>query len=268
MPPIRGVANAAMVLQDKPFDNMTWEDFEKVLSPKVEGSLNLDELLHSVNADFFRKHGIMALSETDFHDLLTDAIVTGQAGAHQELEIITGIGQDTKASWHVQPQFYAYVNRGTRVREKRQQKASGDINADKINKQSPLMDLGIDSQVAVQVHTWFLEELSVDIPVLRILGGASVMDLRKDAFARLHIESDTGRDESGAAEPPVAQTPTVNNHWYETLTSHTETVGTTKRSVPTQAKTSRNWLKGLKAPSTLSPLSQQESSKGLTGLRV
>ncbi|RYP40296.1 hypothetical protein DL767_001839 [Monosporascus sp. MG133] len=37
MLPIGGVANAPMVLQDKSFDNMTGEDFKKVLSPKGPG---------------------------------------------------------------------------------------------------------------------------------------------------------------------------------------------------------------------------------------
>ncbi|KAL7940875.1 polyketide synthase [Trichoderma barbatum] len=53
MPPIAGVANAAMVLNDKLFTNMTLEDFEVALRPKVKGTQNLDELFHSTPLDFF-----------------------------------------------------------------------------------------------------------------------------------------------------------------------------------------------------------------------
>ena len=34
--------------------------------------------------------------------------------------------------------------------------------------------LGVDSLVAVDIRSWFLRELQVDIPVLKILGGATV----------------------------------------------------------------------------------------------
>ena len=47
------------------------------------------------------------------------------------------------------------------------------------------MELGVDSLVAVEVRTWFLKELQTDMPVLKILGGASVADLCRHAFERL-----------------------------------------------------------------------------------
>ncbi|RYP92780.1 hypothetical protein DL770_001060 [Monosporascus sp. CRB-9-2] len=237
MLPIGGVANAAMVLQGKSFDNMTWENFKKSSVPKSrEAVTSMSSSIRTTWTSSYSKEGqYHGALETDFHDLLAEATVTGRAGSHQGVEIITGIGQDTKVSWHVQPRFSAYVNKDTSVREKRQRKASGDvrgnvaavendeeamaaledefssvlqiilqINADKIDKQSPLMDLGVDS-LTVPVRTWFKKQLSVDIPVLKILSDASVRYLCRDVFAKLHIESDTGRDESAAAEPLVAQ---------------------------------------------------------------
>jgi acyl transferase domain-containing protein/NADPH:quinone reductase-like Zn-dependent oxidoreductase len=52
LPPIRGVINAAMVLRDQLFENMSREDFQAVLRPKVQGSWNLhDHLPHDL--DFF-----------------------------------------------------------------------------------------------------------------------------------------------------------------------------------------------------------------------
>jgi acyl transferase domain-containing protein/SAM-dependent methyltransferase/NADP-dependent 3-hydroxy acid dehydrogenase YdfG len=43
--PIGGVMNGAMILRDRLFQNMPWEDFATVLGPKVDGSRNLDAIL-------------------------------------------------------------------------------------------------------------------------------------------------------------------------------------------------------------------------------
>jgi hybrid polyketide synthase/nonribosomal peptide synthetase ACE1 len=313
MPPIGGVANGAMVLQDKSFDNMTWDDFDKALRAKVQGSRNLDDLFHTTDLEFFvlfsslasifgnkgqsnygaanmymtslayqrrkrgvaasvihigmllgvgyisrfgdqiqnrlARDGIMALSETDFHNLLSEAIVAGRPGSHHEIEIVTGIGKDTEAPWSQQPRFSAYVNKKVRTSEKRHQQSSGDvrstiaamtseeeilstligelskalqimlqISADKIDNQTALMDLGIDSLVAVQVRTWFLKELNVDIPVLRILSDASVQDLCKDASAKLNRD---GGAAEGAAEsgPSQSATAAVRIDWDQEIQS-------------------------------------------------
>lgn len=53
MPPIVGVVNGAMVLADSAFFNMTFEDFVRVLEPKVDGSSMLDELFSDADLDFF-----------------------------------------------------------------------------------------------------------------------------------------------------------------------------------------------------------------------
>ncbi|KXJ95007.1 hypothetical protein Micbo1qcDRAFT_143263 [Microdochium bolleyi] len=42
MPPIGGAMNGAMILRDRLFQNMPWDDFAAVLAPKVAGSRNLD----------------------------------------------------------------------------------------------------------------------------------------------------------------------------------------------------------------------------------
>ena len=43
----------------------------------------------------------------------------------------------------------------------------------------------MDSLVAVEVRTWFQIELGVDMPVLKVLGGASASDLVDDAVEKL-----------------------------------------------------------------------------------
>jgi hybrid polyketide synthase/nonribosomal peptide synthetase ACE1 len=48
--------------------------------------------------------------------------------------------------------------------------------------------LGIDSFVAVEIRSWFLKELGVDIPVLKILGGATVEAMVVSAMEKLPAE--------------------------------------------------------------------------------
>lgn len=53
MPAVGGVINGAMILQDSVFENMTHEQFLKVIKPKVEGTKLLDELFYDTPLDFF-----------------------------------------------------------------------------------------------------------------------------------------------------------------------------------------------------------------------
>lgn len=49
----------------------------------------------------------------------------------------------------------------------------------------PLMDFGIDSLIAVEIRKWFLKNLSVNVPVLKILGGATIADVVNHAISQL-----------------------------------------------------------------------------------
>ncbi|CAL8581140.1 hypothetical protein XPA_006843 [Xanthoria parietina] len=53
MPPIAGVAQGAMVLQDMMFADMDLDAVERVMNPKVNGSIYLDEIFHDSPLDFF-----------------------------------------------------------------------------------------------------------------------------------------------------------------------------------------------------------------------
>ena len=46
-----------------------------------------------------------------------------------------------------------------------------------IDHEAPLVELGVDSLVAVEVRLWFLKALKVDIPILKVVGGASLVEL-------------------------------------------------------------------------------------------
>ncbi|PWY83904.1 polyketide synthase [Aspergillus sclerotioniger CBS 115572] len=296
MPPIAGVANAAMVLRDRSFDNMTWTDFEVVLRPKVQGSQNLDELFSDTPLDFFvlfsslacvignrgqanygaanmfmatlaaqrrnrglaasildigmllgvgyvartgeqyetqlKRYRYMSLSEPDFHHMFAEAVRAGHPDSDHPPGLITGLErtnlsrEEATAPWHRNPRFAHYTyddaeesrnGQGGPAGESRAQSSSAQslrtqlaldvdhdqalgileagfsrklqlilqVSDDSIDRVRPLMDLGIDSLVAVEIRSWFLKELAVDIPVLRVLGGASLSDLCKDVLAKL-----------------------------------------------------------------------------------
>ncbi|KAL0256846.1 Type I Iterative PKS [Diplodia seriata] len=53
MPPIRGVIHAAMVLKDVLFENMTFDDYQTVVSSKVAGAWNMHNALLNDPLDFF-----------------------------------------------------------------------------------------------------------------------------------------------------------------------------------------------------------------------
>ena len=54
-----------------------------------------------------------------------------------------------------------------------------------IDYDAPLADLGIDSLVAVEVRSWFLKEVKVDVPVLKVVGGATLTELCDLAYKKL-----------------------------------------------------------------------------------
>ncbi|MBD2519332.1 SDR family NAD(P)-dependent oxidoreductase [Nostoc sp. FACHB-973] len=53
MPPLRGVIHSAGVLNDGVLARQDWEQFAKVLSPKVQGAWNLHALTQNIPLDFF-----------------------------------------------------------------------------------------------------------------------------------------------------------------------------------------------------------------------
>lgn len=54
--------------------------------------------------------------------------------------------------------------------------------------EAALIEIGVDSLVAVEIRSWFLKEASVDVAVLKILGGASTMELCKHAVEQMPKE--------------------------------------------------------------------------------
>ncbi|NEQ81595.1 MAG: SDR family NAD(P)-dependent oxidoreductase, partial [Moorea sp. SIO2I5] len=53
LPPLRGVTHAAGVLDDGLLQNMSWDNFARVMAPKVQGAWHLHELTEDKSLDFF-----------------------------------------------------------------------------------------------------------------------------------------------------------------------------------------------------------------------
>jgi hypothetical protein len=59
-----------------------------------------------------------------------------------------------------------------------------------INVTTPLIDLGVDSLVAVEIRTWFAQEVGADVAVLKILGGPSIEDLVEDTIGKWTLQQE------------------------------------------------------------------------------
>lgn len=79
-----------------------------------------------------------------------------------------------------------------------------------ISPSTSLIELGIDSLVAVDMRIWFTRELDLDLPILKLLGGATVEDMVEDAVSRLSPSlipnvKDGPKAEEAAAAGPIAE---------------------------------------------------------------
>ncbi|KAM7219419.1 hypothetical protein V8F06_005153 [Rhypophila decipiens] len=63
---------------------------------------------------------------------------------------------------------------------------------------TPLVDMGVDSLVGVEMRAWFMKELAVEVPVMKILGGASIAELVEGIMEKLPEDIKGRFDESGA----------------------------------------------------------------------
>ncbi|KAJ4007634.1 hypothetical protein NW752_010300 [Fusarium irregulare] len=288
MPPIAGVSNGALIVADSPFTEMTLDGMNKVLKPKVDGSMLLDEVFYDepldffimfssltaclgnsgqsnyaaanmfmttlafqrrargvpgsvidlsslmgighvgrsdvFNADYFRSLGATSVSEVDLHQMFAEAIHVGRPDSKESAEIVTGMSpmlrselEDMKVQYRMDLKFGHFCleqscNKGetsasskvpVRVQLKTV-KTRGEamrvlldslvarvkkvlqIPADEVvHETEPLIERGVDSLVALDIRSWFMKELDVDMPVLKVLGGNSILDLIKDSLERL-----------------------------------------------------------------------------------
>ena len=176
----------------------------------VERSDELDD-------QHFSKLGYKTMSETDLHRQFAEAVLIGQPASNITYpEVASGLvplyadeikskgrwradvrfshlvlerpgrpqglaGQEAECSVRAKlagakstQELTAIIKEALTARLKRIMMVSDDHQ---VNEKAPLVGQGIDSLMAVAIRTWFLKELEVDAPVLKILSGGSILDL-------------------------------------------------------------------------------------------
>ncbi|KAF1730572.1 Nonribosomal peptide synthetase 14 [Beauveria bassiana] len=289
LPPIKGVANGAMVLNDRLFTDMTLRQFQTVLGPKITGSRNLDLVFGETSLDFFimfssltavagnkgqsnyaaanmymaglaaqrrkrglvasvidigmvygigyinridggeiysnlKKQGYLSISEQDMHTMFIEAIAAGKTSSGTTPELITGLQRfnlmdEKPLHWHSDPRFSHHTvfsdalthtespGLAQTIKDLITESSSVEAVAETIsvsfaaqmelmlqlkpgsaNRESPIIDLGVDSLVAVEVRSWFLKEVGKDMPVLKVLGGSSIAGLSEEVAVQIWEE--------------------------------------------------------------------------------
>ncbi|KAJ5740973.1 hypothetical protein N7493_000845 [Penicillium malachiteum] len=311
-PPIAGVTNGAMVLNDALFSGMSFEAMRDVLQPKIDGSYNLDQQFYQEDLEFFilfssgacvvgnsgqsnyaaangylnglvrqrrrrglrasafdiglvsgigyvetaaqhvvdqlGKYGMTVLSESDFRQAFAETIHAGYVKAEDaeitpDAVLTTGIrtmtDDETNVVWYANPIFsHCILNNkasetdmGLESEAKAKSLPVADqllrsstneevlellqrsfatklrvilqIDDQQIDYNAPLADLGIDSLVAVEVRSWFLKELKVDVPVLKIVGGATLAEICESVMKKLPEELVSKTETKNAIAAPI-----------------------------------------------------------------
>ncbi|KAK4063043.1 hypothetical protein Trihar35433_8838 [Trichoderma harzianum] len=280
MPPIAGVCNAAMVLSDGLFADMSFDVLQNTLKPKVDGSRNLDQVFYDTPLDFFvlfssmasiignpgqsnyhaanlymeglcgqrrsrglaasamhigmvadigyvarrgqsmedhlRKMFFLPLSESDVHQLFAESILASQDTVYGLEPFVDSPEAPKRPPWEGNPRFSHFMRKETSGNEVskdraldtdykqrlqsdesedsliemvqqifgRKLEAMMQLSPNSINLNVPLIDLGVDSLLAVEIRSWFLKKLGMDVPVLKVLSGDTTAQLCEDATRR------------------------------------------------------------------------------------
>ncbi|KAL9086280.1 MAG: hypothetical protein Q9165_007195 [Trypethelium subeluteriae] len=181
-------------------------------------------------------------AETDLHEMLAEAIVCGRPESDQPAELITGIRTTFQEEWHEDPRLSCYLvqesmqestgpeevggnisveaqlaaagepKEGLAVLEKCFSQALGNmlqLDPAQIASDVPVASLGVDSLVSVRIRDWFLKELGVDMPVLKIMStNHSILRVCEDALAGWR-KLQTG-SKAAAASAPARQDPEMD----------------------------------------------------------
>ncbi|KAH7346691.1 polyketide synthase PKS [Rhexocercosporidium sp. MPI-PUGE-AT-0058] len=171
--------------------------------------------------DHLYSSNCVPLSEADLHASFFEAIIAAPPSSGEVAELSTGLVSMMVKTSHARPRWYdnprflhlcSFETPGTKTEQKgtsvhvpvkklletattpTQAKATL-VNAcsaeictimqlpeSPLNVDRPLIDLGVDSLIAVDIRSWFFKELAVSIPVLDILSGKSISDICQGAL--------------------------------------------------------------------------------------
>ena len=68
-------------------------------------------------------------------------------------------------------------------------KSSLVMGDEQVSELTPLVDLGVDSLVAVELRGWFSHEVGADVALMKILGGSSAQELVDDVLLKVTLPS-------------------------------------------------------------------------------
>ena len=162
-----------------------------------------------------REKYYLPISEPEFHQMFAEAIAAGRPGCGYQPQIITGLQgarqflDGDRPPWFSNPRFSHCVlgtdeigpqQGGTAVAQISQRLANaGSVEeatkilleaftlklakmlqidpASSIHERAPLLHLGVDSLIAIEIRSWFIREIDVELPILMVLGGSSAAEL-------------------------------------------------------------------------------------------
>lgn len=189
--------------------------------------------------DHLRNLFYIPLSESDVHHLFAEAVLAGHPDSEGQPDITMGIepfedhaGAKVRPPWYSNPRF-SHLRLQKQVHEEPQQmdgtamhirqkleEANSEESAQMMLQESfssklesmlqlvpgsvnfnvPLLDLGCDSLLAVEIRTWFLKEIHVEVPVLKLLSGDSVTEICHDAASQ-YLASKSKKVEKSLSSP-------------------------------------------------------------------
>jgi len=200
----------------------------------------------------------MWLSERDFHQMIAEAMKAGESSSLDDIEISTGL-REVEAdsaflpSWYKDPKFARFAVRQLEKNAGNTGKAGASIRdrlsgvktreeiyvlvretfASKLRallqiktRDEALMELrsdeiGVDSLIAVEMRSWFLQNYEANIPVLSILGGVSLADLVNQAVREMpeHLTPNIVSDKEDGMPLETNRSPTSSESESSTAES-------------------------------------------------
>ncbi|RYP45085.1 hypothetical protein DL768_008516 [Monosporascus sp. mg162] len=202
--------------------------------------------------DHLRSQFYAPLAETEFHHLFLQAVLSGHPGsenAHLTMGIqpfIDAPNSIKKPQWYDNP-YFSHMTRqpsstgghersGTSTQQLHERLENAQsiaeaievyqtlftiriesmmkINAASIDVHAPLSDLGLDSLLGVEIRTWLLREMDIDVPLLRILGRDSISQISSVAAKKRFGDQETAAKDGGAESQPA---PVMNETQVEQI---------------------------------------------------
>lgn len=171
-----------------------------------------------------RRLFFLPLSESDIHHAMAQTILASPPHSRRQHEIILGLepffdspNATKRPPWEHNPKFSHYVSRPllhetpaataseapTDVKQllrsavsretvtplvqeafARKLESMMQLPANAVNLNVPLIDLGCDSLLAIEIRRWFIKEVGIDVPVLKVLSGDTTAQICTDAVAQ------------------------------------------------------------------------------------